>query len=343
MSRFVRDAKKTVESHYIGNGAYCRWLWQNEKGDRRLGINEYGCADAANILYTIDEFVCSEEERKARIDALRSMQDRDSGMFTEETHHTIHTTAHCAAAIELFDVRPLYPIKGLHKYLNSKEELYSLLDNLDWKNPWPQSHQGAGVYAALTNSGEATPEFCKNYFEWFVQNADPKTGFWKKGEADKAKLSNDPYIDADGRHPFFTYMAGGFHYLFNHEHAHMPMPYPERVIDSCIDMINVKNGCHPKFMKMIGFVEIDWLYCINRARRQAPTYRADDVQAAIEKFAVIFTEYLNSVDTKNDDGMNDLHMLFGTMCALAELQAALPGKIITDKPLRLVLNRRPFI
>ena len=110
-----------------------------------------------------------------------------------------------------------------------------------------------------------------------------------------------------------------------------------------IDMINKEHACHPLFMKMIGFVEIDWLYCINRSRRQAPTYRTDEVQAAIEKFATIFTDYLLSVDTKTDDGVNDLHMLFGAMCALAELQAALPGVIVTDKPLRLVLNRRPFI
>ncbi len=341
MSKFVREVKAVVDSHYLGNGEYCRWLWQNENENRRLGVNEYGCADAANILYTIDEFVCSEEERKARINALCGMQNPETGMFTEETHHTIHTTAHCAAAIELFDVRPTYPIKGLHKYLHSKEELYGLLDGLDWKNPWPQSHQGAGVYAALTNSGEATPEFCRNYFAWFVENADPKTGFWKKGESDQAVLSDRGVID--GRAALFAYMAGGFHYFFNHEHAHQPVPYPERIIDSCLDMINKEHSCHPKFMKMIGFVEIDWLYCLNRSRRQAPTYRADEVQAAIEKFAVIFTDYLLSVDTKTDDGVNDLHMLFGTMCALAELQAALPGVIVTDKPLRLVLNRRPFI
>lgn len=341
LSRFVRDVKKTVESHYIGNGAYCRWLWQNENGTRKLGINEYGCADAANILYTLNEFVFSDTERAERIAALRGMQDPETGMFTEETHHTIHTTAHCVAAIELFDVRPLYPIRGLHKYIESKDELYSLLDGLDWKNPWPQSHQGAGVYAALVNSGEATVKFCENYFAWFRENADPVTGFWKKGEADKAKLADGK--DETGRAPLFAYMAGGFHYLFNHEYAHQPMPYPERIIDSCIDMINVARGCHPRFMKTIGFVEIDWLYCINRARRQSPAYRTEEVQAAIEKFAVCLTEHLNSVDTEKDEEMNDLHMLFGAVCTIAELQDALPGKIVTDKPLRLVLNRRPFI
>ena len=46
---------------------------------------------------------------------------------------------------------------------------------------------------------------------------------------------------------------------------------------------------------------------------------------------------------ETDDGLDDLHALFGTLCALAELQQALPGEIRTARPLRLVLDRRPFI
>ena len=63
----------------------------------------------------------------------------------------------------------------------------------------------------------------------------------------------------------------------------------------------------------------------------------------IRDFAEFYINNLNNIDYKHDDRWNDLHMLFGTCCALAELQAALPGEIITDYPLRLVLDRRPFI
>ena len=52
---------------------------------------------------------------------------------------------------------------------------------------------------------------------------------------------------------------------------------------------------------------------------------------------------LMSLDETTHEGFNDLHMLFGTMCALAELQSAFPGRFLTDKPLKLVLDRRPFI
>ena len=41
--------------------------------------------------------------------------------------------------------------------------------------------------------------------------------------------------------------------------------------------------------------------------------------------------------------MNDLHMLFGAVCAVSELQLALPGEIESTVPLKNVLDRRPFV
>ena len=63
----------------------------------------------------------------------------------------------------------------------------------------------------------------------------------------------------------------------------------------------------------------------------------------MEDYADKLISYLETVDENKDDGFNDLHALFGTVCALAELAQALPGQIISEKPLKLVLDRRPFI
>ena len=52
---------------------------------------------------------------------------------------------------------------------------------------------------------------------------------------------------------------------------------------------------------------------------------------------------MSKIDYEKDENFNDLHLLFGAVCCLAELQMALPGKILSSKPLRLVLDRRPFI
>ena len=339
----IKAVKETVQSHELEQkGAYCRWLWQDGNNTRKLGINEYGCADAVNILYTINDFYCDEETRRARIAALQSMQNKETGMFVEATHHTIHTTAHCTAALELFDVKPLYPVTDLHRFM-TKEALYDFLENnVNWNDPWPQSHKGAGIYAALVNADEVTEEFQKNYFDWMWENADPKTGFWKKGFAENAPVTSARYPNGkESADATYAYMAGGFHYMFNHEYAKMPLRYPEKVIDSCIKMYN-EGGLPTSFGKDINFIEVDWVYCINRAARQT-THRHDEVVMLLEDFAEKFVDFLLSIDYKTHDRFNDLHMLFGTACALAELQQALPGKIITEKPLKLVLDRRPFI
>ena len=101
---------------------------------------------------------------------------------------------------------------------------------------------------------------------------------------------------------------------------------------------NVSN-----FGRNIGFLEIDWTYSVNRALRQTAGYRRDDCIKALRKFAKDYIEWLYSIDHKTHERFNDLHMLFGATCALAELQTALLGEIETKKPLRLVLDRRPFI
>ena len=341
----IGEIKKCVERHALAQpGAYRRWLWPGLTwGDggapRDLGKNPYGCADAANILYTLGEFDFSEDARFAFVRELQVLQDPETGLFSESTHHPFHTTAHCLGALQLFDAKPLYEVRALHPYFD-KERLCALLDGLDWLNdPWPQSHLGAGVYAALVNAGEITEDFSGNYFGWLWENADEVTGFWKKGAASAAPCSEKRTVG--GRASLYTYMAAGFHYLFNLEYAKMPLRYPERVVDTCIRLYTC-GGLPPRFAKQCNFLEMDWLYCLTRAGRQTD-HRAAERIALTERFAETCCANLLRLDYETDESFNDLHLLFGACCALAELQNALPGKLVTEQPLRLVLDRRPFI
>ena len=341
----INEIDTCVRRHELKTeGAYGRWLWEGgvwgDGGEpRELGKNPYGCADAANILYTVNDFDCDEQTRRARIRELQTMQDPGTGLFYESTHFPIHTTAHCLGALQLFDAKPLYDVSALHRYYD-KNELYALLDGLDWHgDPWTQSHLGAGVYAALVNAGEMTDAFSKKYFDWLWENADEATGFWKKGYAGTAPCSNQRTVN--GQASLYCYMAGGFHYLFNLEYAKMPLRCPERVIDTCIRLYT-ENGLPDYFMKRCNFIEMDWLYCLTRAGRQT-VHRHQERMALIERFAEIYCDNLLRLDFETDESFNDLHLLFGACCALAELQSALPGKLVTEKPLRLVLDRRPFI
>ena len=255
------------------------------------------------------------------------MQEKSSGMFHEKTHHTIHTTAHCLAALELFDASPLYPCTQLLPLLQ-KEKLYDFLENeVNWLDPWPQSHKGAGIFVALTMTDAVDLEWKNNYFSWLWEHSDIETGFFHHGE-ERTKM------------PVSHMMAGGFHYFFNHEAERRPYRYPEKVIDSCIGFMRE----HERYgmIKSCTFIDIDVVFCLNRAMRQTP-YRFEEAKEELWKYAEKYVDFMNGIDYENDEGFNDLHMLFGAVCCLAELQMALPGKILTSKPLRLVLDRRPFI
>ena len=327
IDRIIDKIYNTVQTHRLAEGEYARWLWQDEKGSRELGINEYGCADAANILYTIGRFERDPAKRVCWVNAMQNMQDPETGMFTEKTHHTIHTTAHVVAALELFDALPRYPLTDLFKY-KTKEGLYEKLESLKWdSDPWSQSHQGAGLFAALTIAREVDAEWIKWYFDWLREKCDPEIGM--------------SYAGKFGIKPLNHHLNGWFHYLFNHNYMRMAFPYPEKLIDSCLAMYE-KNELGPTFGRTCNFAEIDWVFAVNRAMRQTP-HRFHECKAALHDFAEKYLDYMDNIDGEKDDCFNDLHMLFGAVCALAELQMALPGEIITTVPMKIVLDRRPFI
>ena len=149
----------------------------------------------------------------------------------------------------------------------------------------------------------------------------------------------------DGSRPMIHHFAGWFHYLFNHIYAHRPIPNPEKAVDTLIwyyenDLRYAKG--HP-FGKIMGFAEIDWVFIINRASMQCG-HRREEVKALIREFAEVYLDYLEkNIETEYKTHFDDLHMLFGAMCAVAEMQIALPGEIKSTIPLKNVLDRRPFI
>lgn len=327
IDKLVENIRETVERHRIEPGGYRRWLWNNASGGRQLGVNEYGCADAANILYTIGCFEGDPAARENWVRTMQGMQDPETGLFHEATHHPFHTTAHVAAALELFDARPLYPVKAMLPYLD-RDRLYAFLEGLDWeKNPWPQSHQGAGLFATLVLTRAADAQWQDWYFSWLRERCDPVTGI--------------SYGAKHGQDTLAHHLYGWFHYLFNHEYARRPMPYPDKMIDSCIALYD-EGLLDASFGRECNFREIDWVFCLNRATRQTP-HRFCEAKDRLSRFAMTFVDYLSQVDPLRDEEFNDLHMLFGAVCALAELQQALPGLITSTVPLKLVLDRRPFI
>ena len=341
---FVDSIASILSSHNLGApGAYRRWNSQPYPGAsvRDLGLNPYGCADAANLLYTIHHFPQDALERAAWIATLRGLQQAESGLFHEATHHDIHCTAHCLAALELFDARPAHPLAALAA-LREPAAMLALLGALDWaRNPWRESHRGAGLYAALVLAGEVGPDWEDAYFRWLAAENDPVSGLWRRGcvasvNENRAAGANQ---GAGASRSIFPHLAGSFHYLFNHEYARRPLPHPAALVDTCLE---IRRADPFSLGAAVGFAEVDWVFCLTRALRQSGQ-RYSEARTALEDFCAEYIPFLLGLDAASDEGLNDLHTLFGAACCLAELQSALPGLLRTDKPLRLVLDRRPFI
>ena len=310
-----------VLTHQTGVGKYVNRTATGANAD------PYGCADAINILYTLNRFPKSTQEREAHINALRELQDKESGMFIADgVHHIIHTTAHCVSALELLDARPLYPLTDMEKYKDIRE-VFSMLNEIDWLHCGKGAHPGAGIYAALVNTDSVDKKWRDAYFCGLNEACDRESGLWKK--------------EPTKNFPVRLQIGDTFHYLFNYGHQKEPIPYPEALIDTCLNAY--KNGdMGESFGKQFHYIEMDWVYCLNRASQQTP-HRFYEIKETLEDFAEVYLNYLKTVDWQTEEWSDDLHLCFGVSCALAELQRALPGKIDSEVPLRLVLDRRPFI
>ena len=323
---------RVLQAHKLPSpGEYCRFLRDSPERNRKLGNNEYGCADAVNIRYSLGMPGAEPGEREETIRVLQAFQDPESGLFQERDHHPFHTTAHCVAALEILDAVPLHPVRALEQY-ESPEGIRTLLESLDWRgNPWEQSHRGAGVFAALLILHRGGLAWQDAYFDWLDRHNDPQRGLGLR--------------DAFGEQPLCHHLNGWFHYLFNYLAARRPFPHPEALIDTCLELYHREALGEPPqviFARECSFREIDWIFAIHRASRQTP-HRHAECRELLRDCAGRFVSYLASADEAADEGMNDLHRLFGAVCALAELQLALPGKLCSTVPLRNVLDRRPFI
>jgi len=100
----LREARKVVSSHAGPTpGEYHRVLKPSDDKSIKTGVTAYGCADAACILYALDELPADTAQREAWIEAIGKFQNPQTGLFEDGSHHEIHTTAFALAALDFFD------------------------------------------------------------------------------------------------------------------------------------------------------------------------------------------------------------------------------------------------
>lgn len=327
IDNIIEKTLKNIENHKISEGKYTRFVITPETGEKCTEINAYGVADAANLLYTLDAMPKTPQGRKAFADSLKSFQNPETGLFDEGSHHPYHGTAHCMAALELFDELPLYPIKGMDEFRNISD-IPSWLEGLNWSTCRGSGHIGAGVFSSLYLERTITKEWQDAFFGWLTDHADADCGMNLKG------------MMAKNEAPVWLHMGDWFHFLFCFYAANRSFPYADKLVDSCLDMY-YEDKMDATFGKGQRFLDIDWAFTLNRAAIQSG-HRMDETKETLRKFAKDFIEYLET-SPETECQWNDLHLCFGAICGLSELQRALPGEITSTRTLRQILERRPFI
>ena len=292
-------------------------------------IHLYGVADMACVLHTIGALHLDDAARAEWRLAFDGLQVAD-GWFVEDepTHDRFHSTAFTVAAMELVGLRPTKPLTFARRY-SEPAAASRFLSDLDWRTDvYMASHRGAGLGAIFSlDMTLGSADWFDAYFEALDHRLDPASGM--HGE-DKPATGD---IDQVG---------GTFHYAFLYEWHHRVLAHPEARIDAVLGL-QADDGFWSADSKL--WITLDAVYLLARACDRSG-HRRDDVRRAVRAALTAFCEAVLA-PAQRDEHFGwylGTHWLTAAVSVLAEAQRFLGAdEVRTDRPLRLVLDRRPFV
>lgn len=303
-----------------GAGNYAR-----RPGDSQPEI--YGAADMACVLHTIGHLHPSEKERQEWAQVFRPFQTDPLGLFVERepTHSPVHNTAYVLGAMELLGLSPERPIRLRAEH----RTISTLFEKIDWeKGVYPGSHLGAGVGSICALVPELRdPAWFEAYFAACEDLLDPRNGMM--GRRKPASGDSDQ-------------IGGTFHYAFLFSHFNCLLPYPEQRIDAILGLQQADGYWAPDNKLWLTF---DAMHLLTRTSRQCP-HRFPEVVALVRQVIQLLARDVFSPEgrAKTFVGKLPVHSLTAAISAAAEAQIFLGQReVITERPLRLILDRRPFI
>jgi hypothetical protein len=288
----------------------------------------YGVSDMACILYTVGALHPSAKEREEWADAFESFQNPSSGWFLEKDPKTLsaqHNTAFALAAMQLLDLIPRYPVKMEGQY----SDIHTYLTSLNWRTGvYQESHKGAGIgsiYALVP--ALATPKWFAEYFatcDSFFDSSNGLMGLAKPESGDTDQI------------------GGTFHYSFLYEFFNRQMPFPEKRIDT---ILGLQRPDGYWLLDNPLWMTLDAIYLMTRTLRYSP-HRYENVRASVQRSLRVLQHDIYSPDgrKKTFSKPGGVHLLTAAISIAAEAQQFLGAQeVVTDWPLKIVLDRRPFI
>lgn len=297
---------------------------------RRVGgtvADVYGVADVACILWSIGDDV---GRRDRWLDAFTALQDPTTGAFVERepSHLVIHATAFSVAAMELLDLEPAHPLRVLERW-HDVGSIEPWLAGLDWERyAYLFSHEGAGVASlAAIRPRDFADGWLDGFFRALDGYLDPATGMHGRNKPAAGDLDQ---------------IGATFHYAFVHEHCDVELRGARERIDAILGLQRPDGLWDPDNP---WWLTLDAVYLLSRGSRQVPE-RRDRVDVALRSAAGWLADHVADAETCRRSFGDDMgvHAVTAAVSAFAVLQAHFgPDEVVTDEPLRLVLDRRPFV
>ncbi|MBC7783206.1 MAG: hypothetical protein H7144_05150 [Burkholderiales bacterium] len=336
----------SIETHPYDLREFIQWVIEEfEPSMRRLGgaghyarepggveVELYGVSDMACVLYTLGRLRANQKQREDWATAFAQFQDPETGYLLEKqpTHSALHNTAFALAAMELLDLAPQHELSMAAEFADPA----AYLATLNWKtNVYSDSHKGAGIGAIyalvpeVAGDEPAATRWFDAYFSTCDALFDPANGMMG--------VDKPPGGDSDQ-------IGGTFHYAFIYESFNRRMSYPEPRIDSVIGLQQPDGYWHPTNRL---WLTLDAVYLLTRTVRHH-AYRVDDVRAVVRRVMdVVMQDVFSEAGREKTFGTGlCVHSMTCALSIAAEAQQFLGAdEVITDWPLRLVLDRRPFI
>jgi len=264
----------------------------------------YASADVAWIRWIQDDLDLEAAQRREWIAYIGDQQDPGDGSYRHLTGHcATHAFCHATGALNMLGGRQRHRPALLDAYLDV-EGVPAWLDGIDWVNQWGASHDvwGAGVPLVCTPS---TPvEWTEAVFGWLDAEADPGTGFWRRGVEASSPMQ---------------YLGGAFHIWPLYAALERPIPHPERVIDGVLALQRPSGSFGGGF----DYGNMDGVWVLQYLCERTD-WRREEVLEALERNLHGLMEVYN-----RDPGrfFSSAHSTESRIATLAMLQAALPEAV----------------
>ncbi|TKI04121.1 hypothetical protein [Martelella alba] len=278
----VTDAINSViamaKRHITRNGVIYRFV-ELHLNKRIYGFGEksvYAYADAINLQYMFP-FANILPDINASLDYLAHLQDTNSQLYYEGSHHILHTTASAVACLARWHQRPTYDCS----YIIREFDITKSLNSIRWDiEPWRDSNIPSALRLLVNVYFEQHEKefFANKFYNWLYENACPKTGLWRKGH-----ISDSP------NRGIFPSIASGFHFLIHYQFDKVKFPHNRQLRQTCF---NYYNNQYIKLFESLGYIDIDFLYCLLRSWSQSHQELEDNEISVLHDMFRFFCEMI---------------------------------------------------